>query len=142
MMEKRLVDLATFIAAAFKKERYHKQAKRFFEKIDKGEIEAFTLHIIAIEAELLYLSGRVRVPPKEWINFITDILESLKIEKIPLTSNIFIEHTRFYKGFHGKYTFFDSFYASAAKILGIKLVTTDETLLSDAEIPTDDLTKY
>ena len=142
MSQKRLVDLTTLIAGAFKGERYHAQAERFFEKVDKGEVRALVLDLCSIEAEMLYLSRRIKIVFEEWMAFIKDLLENPKIEKVPLSSNVFAEHLKLYKGFNGKYTYFDSFHAAAAKVLKVSLTTTDEALLSDLDVPTDDLKKY
>ncbi len=141
-MKKLLLDLTTIISAAFKGERYHENATRLYESAQRGLIKFFVLDILILEAEYLYLTGKIRVKREKWQSFILDILENPRIELIMIDREIFKEHIRLYRGYGGKYTYFDSFYAAAAITHDLKLVTTDRKLLEDGEVPTEDLRKY
>ncbi|MCD6480015.1 PIN domain-containing protein [Candidatus Bathyarchaeota archaeon] len=141
-MKELLLDLTTIISAAFRGERYHENAARLYESAQRGLLKLHVLDILILEAEHLYLTGRVRVDGREWQSFILDILENPRIELIMMDREIFKEHLRLYREYGGKYTYFDSFYAAAAITHNLKLVTTDRRLLEDEEIPTEDLRKY
>lgn len=138
----RVVDLITLIAYAFEKDEFHVNAERFFEKVEAEGFETCVLDITALEAEALYLTRTIRVTFKEWAFFIKAILENPKLIKIPITPEIFTEHTRLYEGYGGGHTYFDSFHGAAARILKAPLVTADEILLADKTIPTEDLRAY
>jgi predicted nucleic acid-binding protein len=138
----KIVDLTTLIAYAFEEDEYHSHAEAFFQKAETGEFEVCTLDLTALEAECLYLTGKVKTPLKDWFMFIRAILENPKLIKIPLTETIFTEHTSLYKGFKGKHTYYDSFHGAVARALKVPLITTDATLLSDKTIPTENLRNY
>jgi len=140
--EPRIINLVTLISYAFGDHRHHAFAERFFDKAEKEEFKIYLLDVTTIEAEMLFLSGKVRVSFSEWRNFIETVLRHPLLDKIILSSEIFGEHAKLYKGYGGRFTYFDSFHAAAAKTLAIKLVTTDDDLLKDKEIPTEDLRSY
>ncbi len=88
------------------------------------------------------MAGKIDVELKSWLRFIVDVLENPLLQKIPITPGLFTEHIKQCRLFGGKYTYFDSFHVAAARILKLKLVTTDKQILRDADISSEDLKTY
>lgn len=141
-MSKRLIDLTVLIAYSFMGDKNHKHAEHFFEKAEREKMQVSVVSTVVMEAEALWMTGKIDVELEPWLRLIEDILRNPLLQKIPLTPEIFSEHAKNYRLFGGKYTDFDSFHVAAAKILQQKLVTTDRRILRDSSVPSEDLKTY
>ncbi|MHA1578915.1 MAG: hypothetical protein ACTSUQ_04685 [Candidatus Freyarchaeota archaeon] len=141
-MSKRLIDLTVLIAYSFLGDRNYKHAERFFEKAEREKMQISVVSTVALEAEALWMAGKIDVELEPWLRFIEDILRNPLLQKVHLTREIFSEHTKNYRLFGGKYTYSDSFHIAAAKILQQKLVMTDRRILRDSSVPSEDLKTY
>lgn len=139
---KYLVDLRTLIAHAFTEDKDHKHADSFFSKAEKEDAEVFVGEFVILEAEAVFLAKRVDVSLEEWLHFVTDLIESPAIGKIPINTAIYDTHAKLYKGFGGRLGYFDSYHGATAKVTGVPLVTSDEQILSTPDIPAKDLRKF
>ncbi|MEM2146071.1 MAG: PIN domain-containing protein [Candidatus Jordarchaeaceae archaeon] len=141
-MDKRLIDLTVLIAYSFEGDPNHKNAESFFQKVESEGMQVSIMSTMPMEAEAIWMARKIDVDLRSWLQFIEDVLENPLLQKIPLTPELFAEHTKQYRLFGGKYTYFDSFHVAAARILKQKLVTTDKQILGDADIPSEDLKNY
>nr|MDO8079241.1 hypothetical protein [Candidatus Freyarchaeota archaeon] len=130
------------IAYSFDGDTNHENAECFFEEAERKGMQVSIVSTVAMEAEAIWMTGKIDVELKPWLQFIENILRNPLLQKEPLTPELFAEHAKQYRLFGGKYTYFDSFHVAAARILKQKLVTTDKQILSDADIPSEDLKTY
>lgn len=137
-----LVDLRVLMAYAFEGDPNHLEAEGFFKRVEVEKSEIYVVTSMIFEAEAVWLAGKVDVPLKEWLMFVSDIVASPVLNKIEVDKDVYSNHVRLYKKFGGKLSYFDSFHAAAAIATKYPLVTTDAQLLDTPEIPTKDLKTY
>lgn len=69
-------------------------------------------------------------------------MKSTLLKKIPLTPQIYREHLKTYRKLGGDYTYFDSFHTAAARALDKPIVTTDQRMLNDTNVPSRNLHNF
>jgi len=139
----RVIDLVTLLAYSFTEDSFHQNAENFFNWAEEEKIELLVIGTVVLEAEAVYLAGKIPVSSEDWIAFIDDILTSPILNRVMLDKAIFREHLELYRGWKkGQFSYFDSFHGALAKVREIPLVTTDKVLLKESSIPTEDLRKF
>jgi len=137
-----LIDLHVLMAYAFEEDPDHPYAESFFIFADKEDVEVCLVAPAILEAEAVWLAGKVKVSKEEWFKFVEDIVKSTLFRKIPLTQQIYREHLKTYRKLGGDYAYFDSFHTAAAKALNTPIVTTDERMLNDKNVPAKNLHNF
>ncbi len=129
-----LIDLNVLLAYSFELHNEHESADRFFTLAENEEWSIHLSSIAILEAETLFLSGKVNVEREEWLNFIHDILTSPVLRIIEISPKIFLYHTFYYRGYGGKYSYFDSFHVATARETSLPLATLDNKILAEKTI--------
>ena len=137
-----LIDLRVLIAYAFKEDPDHHHAESFFAYAEEEGVDVCLVAPAVLEAEAVWLAGKIKVSKEEWFRFVEDIVKSTLLRKIPLNPQIYREHLKTYRKLGGDYTYFDSFHTAAARALDTPIVTTDQRILNDTSVPSKDLHNF